>query len=341
MIYVDNKDVNDSDFISLLERTKNSVLNGYSNNIPKNLNGNLFEDYVFSHLKLTSKDTLFDGHLVQTSSFLFPDIIAKKLYGVEVKMTTSDKWTSTGNSVMESTRVDGVERIFMFFGKFGGQLDIKYRRYQECLHEIGVTHSPRYKIDMRLPVGSSIFDKIGIEYDTFRNLENPIKELKKYYRKQLKAGQELWWIDDEIAANPIIQPYIQLDKEVRDCFVSECMILFPEIFSRSTLKFERAAAYLVSKHNAVSSNLRDSFTAGGRMDITLTNKSVNVSRLTYNLYLNAKRIKEILNKIPSDLLRAYWHIDCIGNKVDKWESLINKNNTEQVDIVSVFREGSK
>ncbi|WP_212744209.1 hypothetical protein [Maribacter sp. ACAM166] len=38
----------------------------------------------------------------------FPDIVAKKFYGIEVKTTTQNHWKTTGNSVLESTRVDDV-----------------------------------------------------------------------------------------------------------------------------------------------------------------------------------------------------------------------------------------
>lgn len=51
---------------------------------------------------------------------------------------------------METNRVAELHHIYMLFGKLGGSRDIRYRRYEECLSSIGVTHSPRYKIDMTL-----------------------------------------------------------------------------------------------------------------------------------------------------------------------------------------------
>ena len=121
------------------------------------MDGVSFEFFVFEQMCLAAKDSKFEGTINQTGKQTFPDIIANKYYGIEVKVTAEDKWVSTGNSVLEGTRVEAVEKIYMFFGKLGGVADIKYRQYQDCLCEVGVTHSPRYKIDMLLAQGAFNF----------------------------------------------------------------------------------------------------------------------------------------------------------------------------------------
>ena len=45
------------------------------------------------------------------SAQYFPDIIAEKYYGVEVKSTKENHWTSTGSSIVESTRDKNVENF--------------------------------------------------------------------------------------------------------------------------------------------------------------------------------------------------------------------------------------
>ena len=83
------------------------------------------------------------------SAQYFPDIIAEKYYGVEVKSTKENHWTSTGSSIVESTRDKNVENIYMLFGKLGGKTaEFKCRPYEDCLSDIAVTHSPRYLINM-------------------------------------------------------------------------------------------------------------------------------------------------------------------------------------------------
>ena len=173
MIYVDNDMVNEAAFTSLLEVTKTEIVKQYGKSIPKGINGNVFVTDVFNQMVSCANNTIFNNHLIKTGTYEFPDIVARKLYGVEVKMTKEDKWVSTGNSVLEGTRVKDVETIYMFFGKLGKQFDVRYRKYHECLYDVGVTHSPRYKIDMDLPEGQSIFDKLDVTYNEFRQESNP------------------------------------------------------------------------------------------------------------------------------------------------------------------------
>ena len=97
------------------------------------------------------------------SAQYFPDIIAEKYYGVEVKSTKENHWTSTGSSIVESTRDKNVENIYMLFGKLGGKTaEFKCRPYEDCLSDIAVTHSPRYLINMELTKEQTIFSKMGI-----------------------------------------------------------------------------------------------------------------------------------------------------------------------------------
>lgn len=335
MIFLNKEDVTENDFVSLLENTKNLISTEFTNNgIPQGINGVVFEKIVCNKMVEASANTNFYDYIEQTGSQTFPDIIAKKLYGVEVKMTTSDKWISTGNSVLETTRKEDIETIYMFFGKFGKTYEAKYRKYQDCLCEVGVTHSPRYKIDINLLTGNSIFDKIGVPYDIFRKEEFPIKRLKEYYKKQLKYGEELWWIDstEENVVNPVIKPFRLLDESIRERFLTECMIFFPEIFGNSTLKFERAAAYLITNYNAVSSNLRDSFTAGGQVDIN----GKKIARIFYNLFLYAKNIAKLIKEIPAEKLYYYWNREIKIEPLEIWQELLGSYSK---DAVTVFKSG--
>ena len=82
--------------------------------------GNPLEDDVEAALIESAKGTAFENTIEKISGQRFPDIIAAKYYGVEVKSTKDDHWTSTGSSILETTRVNGIERIYMTFGKLGG-----------------------------------------------------------------------------------------------------------------------------------------------------------------------------------------------------------------------------
>ncbi len=327
MIYAATKLAKESDFIVLLDKTKND------------LNRNLvaikkmapldFENNVRDEMRTAAIGTIFEGKIKQTGPAAFPDIVANDFFGVEVKMTAKDSWTSTGNSVLESSRIAGIERIYIMFGKFGGSAEIRFRLYQECLPEISVTHSPRYRIDMELPKGKSIFDKMKIDYDVLRKEPKSIQTIKAYYRGKLKADEELWWIDQESvesSVSPIIRSFKNFKKEEKVDFEVEAMIFFPEIFGAKQAKYERLAAYLITSRNAVSANLRDQFSASGRGNILMDGKAVKVKKIFFKLFNNAKKIEKSIKSIAPEKLAYYWRVERVNdNPLGQWKELIDAN----------------
>ncbi len=328
--------------MDLLADTRKRILNLL--NEVKNISPTDFETIVFEQMRRAAEETNFRGTIRRTEAHAFPDIIANKYFGVEVKMTIKDRWTSTGNSVLESLRTDGVERIYIMFGKLGGKKEIRYRLYQECLPEVSVTHSPRYRINMDLPKGKSIFDKIGLDYDILRKHVNPISKIKDYYRAQLKEGEELWWIDqesDDRAVSPIIRPFRSLTEDEKENFITDSIVLFPEIFGDRMIKFERPAAYLIANYNSVSANLRDIFTAGGRMKIKINGRNVMVSKLAYNLYSRAGAIEQKIAALEAQKLMFYWRCEKVEkNRLGQWKKIMDENfipSKNGITITTLFK----
>lgn len=231
--------------------------------------GNPLEDDVKAALDESSKGTPFENTIEKVSGQKFPDIVAAKYYGVEVKSTKEDHWTSTGSSILETTRLSDVERIYMTFGKLGGTPAFLSRPYEECLHGIAVTHMPRYLINMQLKEGETIFDKMGIPYDTLRNLEDPIAPVSKYYRSKLKPGESLWWAgnsaDESVSAT--IRLWKNLEAEEKKRYIAYACVHFPEIFAGD---YDNYALWLTSQ-GVVDSHIRDQFSAGGQETLTLSN----------------------------------------------------------------------
>lgn len=224
---------------------------------------------VKAALDIVARNTKFENTIEIISGQRFPDIIAAKYYGIEVKSTKEDKWTMIGGSVAEGTRVEDVEHIFILFGKLHKPIEFRTRRYEECLCDIAVTHSPRYKIDMEVNKGETIFDKMGITYDELRKFDNPIEPVVKYFRTILKPGESLWWVNGEEAtegnAPAKIRMWKTLSKEEREELIAQGFALFPELFSNSPDKYERFTLWLVANHGVVSSSMRDPFSAGVRL----------------------------------------------------------------------------
>lgn len=236
-------------------------------------NGSPLEDDVKAALEESAKGTPFENTIEKVSGQKFPDIVAAKFYGVEVKSTKSNHWTSTGSSILESSRIADVERIFMTFGKLGGSpIQFLSKPYEECLSGIAVTHMPRYLIDMRLQKGETIFDKMGIPYEELRLMENPVAPVSKYYRSQLKEGESLWWAGDtaDETVSATIRLWNTLETDEKRHYTIYGCVNFPEI---SGGNYDRYALWLTSQ-GIVDPHIRDQFSAGGQEPMLLSNGSV-------------------------------------------------------------------
>lgn len=316
----------------MLEQTRTSVLEQLETIAnPHALSGAEFELITYENAVLNARETPFEGKLVHTADREFPDIVAAGLFGVEVKATKKDDWTSIGNSVLESSRIDTVEKIYMFFGKLGGTPDIKYRNYEDCLRGISVTHYPRYQIDMLMSEENSIFTKMGVDYETIRSSSNPVTAIRAYYKSQMKEGDALWWIGDDVedmpSLSPIIKNFSSLDRDTRDEIKADMFAYFPELLSDSTKKYERIPAYLASQHGVVTANLRDNFTAGGQVEVTHEGDSFRVPQVVGELLRLAPRVRKCLGVKNQVQLSNYWqkHIENFTTAEEVWLREIDRN----------------
>lgn len=305
--------------------------------------GQKLEREVKEELDNAAKGTNFEGTIQIISGQRFPDIVAAKYYGVEVKSTKEDRWTLIGGSVAEGTRVEDVEHIFFLFGKLHKPVEFRTRRYEKCLCDIAVTHSPRYKIDMNLPEGETIFDKMGISYDEMRKLQNPIRPVVEYFKSTLKAGESLWWVNGEDAVSGTVPAKIRmwktLPKEEREELVAKGFALFPELFSDSRNKYERFTLWLVANHGVVSSSMRDPFSAGGQFDLDVN--GVHYEKLPQKyiqLFFYKDKVEDTILKIGEDVLCATWGTEKTGfeYRMKTWMELVSKYAEKEKFNVSGF-----
>ena len=312
-------------FIEILEEAKSRLLS--IKGLKKIKSGDEFEALLFSVIKeICAERKIRDVR--RTGKQTFPDIVIWP-FGVEAKTTVSDTWISTGNSIVETTRVPDLKEIFIFFLKQGKKTptDIRFKSYEECLSDIVVTHSPRYKLDMNLEKNKNIFKKMGIDYETFSQSDS-IKLAKEYYRRILRKGEELWWIDQQydVGVTPIIKNFGDLEKKTQEAFKIEAIVLFPEIFSASNQKYVKASFYLLRKYQSTCSSFRDLFSAGGQETIKVGSRKTKIPKIHYNLYLNATKIKEQLSEADKDEVYRIWNLK-LSSKSDiekDWLKLLDK-----------------
>lgn len=239
----------------------------------RNINPSELETLSVNSIKVACHGSPFSPdqvHLI--SGHRFPDIVAENYYGVEVKQTNSNTWTSIGSSIVETTRVELVEDIYMLFGKLGGDVpEFKCRPYQDVLYDIAVTHSPRYMINMELDEKGTIFHKMGTTYDSFRKSADKISRVRQYFRElatRQKREEMPWWITNENMdkANSFnIRLWHSLDMNEKRRLRAKCMILFPEALNpdRNKNKYNNVTLWLCSCNQVVNPNIRDMFSAGG------------------------------------------------------------------------------
>lgn len=348
MIISVNSEPHKNEFNTLLNSTID-VLNTHAENSPstiEKLRGNKLEPYAAEVMIELAKGTPFESSIELIGGQKFPDIVANNFYGIEVKTTTQNHWRTTGNSVMESTRVKDVERIFLLFGKLGKPIEFKCRAYEECLSEVVVTHSPRYLIDMNLEKGKTIFDKINTTYDVLRKQNNPIKPITEYYKSKLKPGQDLWWIQDAGQASKlVINIWNNLNRKEKQHAKNRAMVNFPEVFSNRSDKFSQLSIWLVTRESIVCPNVRDLFTAGGKDLYLIKNKTYkNVPRIFIKLFDNIDSILEVLLNTSSFELSTYWDMKTTEKKkLLHWIDLVAYNSksvlgAQHLDIKKMLTE---
>lgn len=273
-----------------------------------------------------AKGTPFEGKIDLWSGAHFPDIVAAKYYGIEVKSTIKDQWTSIGSSILESTRIADVERIYLTFGKLGEPIEFLSRPYEACLSDIAVTHYPRYKIDMQLRAGETIFDKMGIDYDTLRAMKDPVTPVADYYKKQLKPGESLWWANNKVdtVAPMTIRLMSSLSADEKRVYEAKGYVFFTEcILSTSNTKYARFAFWLTTQEGIIYTSIRDSFSAGGRVRMVDDNGHYyNMPQIFQKIRERAGLMKDILNNTPTEELRDYWGVPIRANRAQQWIDLV-------------------
>ncbi len=339
MIIAHNK--NCAVFADLLNKTVLQLQTDANKNTKHYLKrgGLLLEKDVFKCINDKAQGTIFDGNIELISGQKFPDIVAyvnqNKAYGLEVKTTQTNKWKSTGSSIFEGTRVENVENIYLLFGKLSNPIEFKYRKYEECLYSVAITHSPRYLIDMNIEKRESIFSKIGIDYDTLRKSDNPFEPIKNFLRQGLKDGEDLWWADNE---NENIGLNIRLWSNLSPAEKKQLRVLslsyFPILFGDNQKKYTQLATWMVARFGVVNHALRDTFTAGGTIKIA----GIEFPKIFEHIENDLDDIIQNVDKIKKDDIYYYWKIAAFtGNNAKEWKKQCLKNCTyldkNQFDII--------
>lgn len=325
----------DQEFENILKTIRDSLMKKSSDDLKK-IKDTDFETYVFNELETEIKKikNITVVPIYEKNSHKFPDI-GCGIFGIEVKTVESDKWVCAGNSIMEGTAREGVEKIYVFFLKKGATPDIKYKKYEECISDIITTHSPRYEINMNIPLSETVFKNLDITYANYRKSTEKIKILREYYREN---NQQIWWLDEKTgeSTSPLeMKSFSKLSKSVRDSYLVEIFSLFPEVFSSD---FDGPVAHLVSKYSVYSKNFRDEISAGGK--VWLVWKDVGeywISRIFFNFWQLKPKIFTYLQNNRKEVDEFLGSPSNKGDIWDHWTALVETRIKENKRLI--FPEG--
>ena len=310
IISIRKRDISEANkaFDDFMRKTEDCFNQRSTNNptLYKNVSPSDLEKLAEQTMKEVSSSTPFRKEEIKlVAGHSFPDIISEKYFGVEVKSTKDDKWTSTGSSIVESTRNEFVENIYMLFGKLGGTPpQFRCRSYEDCLSNIAVTHSPRYMIDMELRDKNepTIFDKMEVHYDDFRGRDEKIDIIKNFKNKgAIREGKHEmpWWVGKQTIESednsevPAIRLFNYVSTEEKRNLKAQMAILFPQVILGD---YNDAALWLCTHRYLLCMNTRDFFSAGGQM------KFLNGKRLETPYPAVLKKVMDVMPYVKYNLL---------------------------------------
>lgn len=269
---------------------------------------------------VNSKIDLKRGHF-------FPDIVIDKSYGVEVKSTQENKWTSLGNSIFEGVSDEKIKDIYIMFGNLGeAPPAFKFKPYQDCLYSIAVTHSPRYLINMEISGNDSIFKKMHTEYGVFKELddEDKIDKVRKYYIDKAKSEGKYkmpWWMTGYTDVD--LSFYVDTNERLKEELKVKSFALFFSLYDNNPqTRYKEVSLWYCTHYSILCPNIRDIYTAGGQQLMIIDNNRYLCPHIVYELINSAKKIKKYLDDPDYELIKDiadYWNFKYDKNKLfDSW-----------------------
>lgn len=263
----------------------------------------------------------FNGHSIELEPHphIFPDIPIGE-NGIEVKFTEKDTWRTVANSVFESTRSQKVKNIYVVFGKMGGNPEVKWQKYEECVMHVRTSHVPRFELEIGSE--SPIFKKFGISYPEFQELglHEKMEYIRTYARSRLKQGERLWWLENDPDSDhslPIqARLYTSLNDKEKRKLRAEAALLCPTILrgSRAKNKYDDVVLYALTYRGILCHQARDLFSAG-----SVAGKERGGIYIQRSLMDIQKEMLDAANNLEDALFREYWGNDYpVEERIEEW-----------------------
>ncbi len=287
----------------------------------KKITGTDFEEIVYKALQ----DAGFNKNEITHSPQKFPDFVLidnenGKKVGVEVKKTDSAKWEVIGGSIYESLKND-IEETYVLMAKFGkNNPEVRLRKYEECIADLKVTHSPRFYLNLDLEEGEDYLSKNNAK----ELLSLSGNELNKKIRELLRSNRSTWWSEAETT------PFTDLSKEEKNIYLNDGIALFPEVFGGDYSNF---TPWMIYSCLVWCGNVRDIFSAGGNK--MLDESNIFVSAVMARALENADKVKDRINGMSDDEISKFWGMDPshISNRIKTWLEQVKSHIRLSNDVI--------
>lgn len=285
------------------------------------LSGTDLENIVYDSLL----EAGFEKELITHSTQKFPDFIIEDAddgdkIGVEVKKTDAAKWEVIGGSIYESLKND-IDDTYVLMAKLGGEKpEVRLKKYEECIADLKVTHSPRFYLNLALEKGEDYLTK----NDAKDLLTLSGDALNRKIRQLLRTQKSTWWSEGETIS------FADLTKEEKSTYLNEGIALFPEVFKGNYQKF---TPWLVYSCFVWCGNVRDIFSAGG--NIWNEELHIYVSAIMHRTLESIESISERILEMTEEEQRKFWG-KIAGNATERkeiWLDLVEQHLRLSSDLI--------
>ena len=169
-------------------------------------------------------------------------------------------------------------------------------------------------------------------YDKLRYSNDPVGDVVRFYKSQMKEGERLWWVGSSDQESIIevdelkIRLASTLSPKERQLITAEGIALFPEILGNKQQKYAQFVLWAAAERRVVSPSTRDFFSAGGQGTI-VTEKAIfsKMPQMLVKINVMKGLIYHIINSAKDGILCQTWRVSRINNdRIGQWiDEVIN------------------
>ena len=220
----------------------------------------------------------------------FPDVLIEgQRIGIELKGSLRGG-TITGNSIYSGSMVEDLDKVYLLYWIDDRIPKLGYRDYFDCVFDAKVTHSPRFALQVDLPIGESMFgtgsNQLGFEARDWLTGESKYAEkiVVEIRRRALEREEIPWWVVPEVDGMSAVEidssgglgglrSLKGVGRNASFSLQKTLFLGFPEVLSGGSAAHSIAIGWAISQKSVIIN--RDVFSAGGKRAIMLRELGIN------------------------------------------------------------------